>query len=83
METSHYTFIDPAKDKKLPKWRLELEARIFLEENNLNYPELTHVPYSVTADAVLPADYRPHDSQIHFVVPGSRPLRTQRLMFYN
>lgn len=83
MEKSHYNFVDPTKQEKLPQWRIELEARIFLEENNINYPDITHVPFSITAEAVLPEGYEPHESQIHFVVPHSTPLRTQRLMFYN
>lgn len=55
---------------------MELEARIYLEENNSRFPDLVHVPFSITPDAVLPDGFVPSEESIHFIVPNSRPLRS-------
>jgi len=68
--TTRYNFIDPAAREGLPRWKLELEARIYLEENVENFPDLVHVPYCVTPEAVLPEGFTPPDEIVHFMVPG-------------
>lgn len=82
MHSTEYIHIDPTKTKDLPRWKLELEARFNPPENTERFPDLLHVPFSVTAAAVITEDYRPHHEAIHFVAHGTKPLRTQRLMFY-
>jgi len=41
----------------LPRWKFELEARFNHEENKINFPELVHVPYCVTPEAVLEPEH--------------------------
>ena len=48
-----YNIIDPTKRKELPRWKYELEAKAFHEDNVLKYPELVHVPFSITPGAVI------------------------------
>ena len=81
-KTTEFTFNDPTKRLDLPKWKLELEARIFTEAISQTFPDLLHVPHCVTPDAVIKSNYVPDESVIHFTVPNSRPLRSQRLIFY-
>jgi hypothetical protein len=52
-----YNFVDPTKRKDIPRWKIELEARIYLEENNKNFPDLVNVPFSLTPEAVLPEEF--------------------------
>ena len=40
------------------------------------------MPHCVTPDAVIRSDFVPDERVIHFTVPNSRPLRSQRLIFY-
>jgi hypothetical protein len=69
--TKEYNFIDPTKREDLPRWKHELVARIYLEENNKNYPDIVHVPYHVTPDAVLQDGYKPPEEIVHFRVRNS------------
>lgn len=67
-ETKSFNFVDPSKRPNLSRSKIELEARIYHEENNLKFPELTHVPPGISPDHI-PDDYTPHESIVHFVVP--------------
>lgn len=78
-----FNHIDITERPGLPRWKLELEARFSHEDNKINYPELMHVPYSVTPEAVIEPEHSdPDEAIVHFIVPNSVPLRSQRLIFY-
>ena len=77
-----FNFVDPAKKPGIPRWMLELVARIHLDSNQERFPEIVHVPFEVTPEAFLPDDFRPHDDIIFFNVANTQPLRRQRVHFY-
>ena len=56
-KSQEFNFVDPTQRPGLPRWKFELEARFNHEENKINFPELVHVPYCVTPEAVLEPEH--------------------------
>lgn len=82
VERRDYVYVDPAKKAGIPQWKIELDARIHLDSNVERFPDMVHVPFEVTPDAVLDEDFEPHEDVVYLTIPNTRSQRRQRLIFY-